>query len=845
MYKWKRPHSHACRGSLLSLALLAGLAQAQDSGAGIDLQFGNWLDPSGRVGWRGCDPDGSSWLSAEPKRTPTGFLYGCAPEVPAIHPAGDNGWVWSGNVGLGYLHASGDETNTNWQRFRAPDDGLMLQAGFSAQRASDGSYADLRLSRLQRDNQYFRAVLGQAGRYKVQAFVRSSPNVLSGNVRSIWDGVGSNHLTLKPGLAAAGSTSAQVAALSAAQPLTMLSVLRDKQGVSINYMLNPRWTTYASLSHEERKGARPFGGPFFFNYPFANNGGIYETPRPIDDSTLNFSGGFRFVGNLWRSDVSYTGSFFRHANRGYDYQVPFAVNSVAGANSPALYQGSFAYEPDNDYHRIGASFSRKLPEWKGDFTIAAALTTMRQNDRLLPPMDCQGQFGQDLAPPFIANCANWNTTAALSRDRADMAINNQKLDARLVLQPMQGLTWRSTARYLREDYDGTYWSHNPLTDQWGYIAENGSQGSVVPGEMGVWDGGANASVLTRIRNLPLDKETREITTGVDWRLSTRNTLSASYGFTSIERAHREVATTRDNTLKLGWNNRSNDWLTFRANYSYLDRGGSTYYYDPYEFTFSASLPGFVEPAAGLGPHTVAALRKYDIASRTQHKLDLMATFILPRNMTLYASVRGDRNHYDAQIGRQKLDSQGTSLQWEWQPNPATTANAWYGRDRSELVVANVNDAAGGDPELGGPTYPEANRWWMDDTQRNHYAGLNLNRRLGRVTLDLAWNWTYSRGHTGYRMNSADAITAPGNAALASGSFPVMIYRVNSFTAGLGLPLSQRTHLRIFDTWERGNLSDWHYFGFGDTLVYDHRVYIDGGPVSYKANLIGVLLEVQL
>ena len=839
-----RKRSRTCRWSLLSLALIGGLAQAQDSGAGIDLQFGNWLDPSGRIGWQGCDPDGASWLTAEPKRTPTGFLYGCPPLMPADKPLGDNGWNYSGSVGLGYQHLSGDDTNSTWRRFRDPDDGLILQANFSLRRAADGSYADVRLSRLERDNQYYRAVFGQAGRYKVQAFVRSTPNVLSGNARSIWDGVGTAHLTLKPGLTPAGSTPAQVAALSAAQPLTTLSVVRDKQGVSINYLLNPRWTGYASLTHEERKGTRPFGGPFFFNYPFPSNGGVYEIPRPIDDSTMNVMGGFRFVGNVWRSDFNYTGSFFRNAHSAYDYQVPYGLYSVAGASTPPLYSGSFAYEPENDYHRVGVTVSRKLPVWNGDFSLAMALTTMRQNDRLQAPMDCQGQFGQNLAPPFIFDCAKWNTTDALSRKRADLAINNQKLDARLVLLPNDKVTWRSTGRYLREDYAGTYWAYNPLTGQYGYITENGAQGSVVPGEMGVWDPGANSSVLTRIRNLPLDKETRELSSGVDYRLDNKNTLSATYTFTSIARAHREVATTRDNMVKLGWNNRTLEWLTFRANYTYLDRSGSKYYYDPYEFTFSSSLPGFTG-ADALSPHTVSALRKYDIASRTQQKLDLMATFILPHDMTVYASFRGDRNHYDAQIGRQRFDTYASSLQWEWQPNPATTASAWVGHDRSTLDVANVNDATGTDPSLGGVTYPDANRWWMSDLQRNHYAGMNFTRRIGRATLDLAWNWTYSKGRTRYRMASPDALTVPANAAATTGSYPLMVYRVNSLTAGVSVPLNERMRLRFFDTWERGNLSDWHYFGFEDTLVYDHRVYTDGGPANYKVNQVGMLFEVAL
>ena len=862
MYKLKK-NTSTCRWSLLSLALLAGLAQAQDSGAGIDLQFGNWLNPSGRIGWKGCDPDGMSWLTAEPKRTPTGFLYGCTPDMPEGHQTA-GGWTWSGDVGLGYLHISGDGTNTNWRRFRNPDDGIILQADFSLRRASDGSYLDVRMSRLDSDNQFYRAVFGQSGRYKVQAFIRSSPNVLSGDARSIWNGVGTNNLTLKGGLTPAGSTPDQVAAVSAAQPLTTLKVVRQKEGVSINYMLNQRWTTYADLTYEERKGARPFGGPFFFNYAFESagisDGGIYEIPRPINDSTLNFIGGFRFVGNVWRGDFSYTGSFFRHADSSITYQVPYAVYSpfiFGTSTSPELDDGSFSYEPDNDYHRISATLSRKLPQWKGDFSVSAALSTSRQNDTLVPAMDCTGQFGIDNGnPSLLANCSDWNTTASLSRDHAGLAINNQKLDARLVVRPWDNVTWRSTARYLREDYSGTYWAYNPLTGQYGYIAENGSQGSVVPGEIGLFDPNDPTfyNSITRVRNLPLDKETREASTGMDWRLSNRNTLGATYTFTWIERAHREVAVTKDNSIKLDWNNRTTDWLTFRANYTYLDRSGSPYNYDPYDFTFSTSLPGFnpSDDPANEWSHTVAEMRKYDIASRTEQKLDLMATFILPRDMTVYASVRGDRNHYPSEIGRKYLNTYTSSLTWEWQPTPATTASAWVGFDRSAMEIANVGDsavAAGAtvahDASLGGVDYPDSFRWWMTDTQRDNYAGLNLTQKIGRATLDVSWNWTYSQGHTTYRMNSADPLTYPGNVDLATGVYPLMIYRVNSLTAGLTMPVGQRAKIRVYDTWEIGNLSDWHYFGFDNTLVYDKRVYTDEGPANYRVNMVGMMLEVAL
>ena len=839
----KRERKTVLQLSLLASALwlAAPAALAQDSGLGTDLQFGNALDPSGGTALLGCDPDGATWLTAQRKRTPTGFLYPCPPAWPAF--SGDGAWRHRGSLTLGYLGVWGDENNTDWRRFSNWDDGVYVGADLRFENAADGRYFDLRASRLNEDSQYVRAVFGRAGKYRVQAFARSQANVTSANARSIWDGVGSNHLTLTGGLVPAGSTSAQVAAVSAALPERILKVVREKQGVGISYFINRRWTAYANASHESREGARPFGGPFFFNYPFADNGGIYEIPRPIDDSTVNFNGGARFVGNAWRMDFSYSGSFFRHAHRAYDYEVPFALTPVVpGLVSPALTTGQFSYEPENDYHHLRASVSRRIA-WNGDFSLTATGGRMSQNDYIVAPMTCQGQFGIPVIPGALFDCANWNTTDALSRKRSDLGIDTQMVDARVVLQPTDTVTWRANAKYQREDYDGTYWMYNPLTGQWGYPAENGSQGSVVPGEAGIWDPVLSPGAPTRIRNLPLDRELHQFALGGDWRLGDKNTLGATYTFERTERTHREVATTNDNSLKISWHNRALDWLTFRANYTWLQRTGSEYDYDPYEFTFSSSLPGYTGEDVA---HTVSALRKYDVGSRTQNKLDLMATFTLPREMTLYASVRGDWNDYDATLGRRGYDTLGGSLQWEWQPSASTVASAWYGYDRSVLDIANVNDAAlTADPTLGGATYPDANRWWIHDRQRNHYAGANLTQRMGRVTLDAAWDWTYSRGTTGYRYNSPGALTLPTLDPLLTGQFQPMIYRVNALTVGLTIPLHPRVSLRIFDRYQRGRLFDWHYVGFEDGQVYDHRVYTDGGPENYSVNMVGALLEMRL
>ena len=50
--------------------------------------------------------------------------------------------------------------------------------------------------------------------------------------------------------------------------------------------LTPQWTAYANASDEQRKGARPFGGPFFFNFPFPDNGGVFETVKLVARGVL-------------------------------------------------------------------------------------------------------------------------------------------------------------------------------------------------------------------------------------------------------------------------------------------------------------------------------------------------------------------------------------------------------------------------------------------------------------------------------------------------------------------------------------------------------------------------------
>jgi len=205
-----------------------------------------------------------------------------------LHPESLSVWQIYGTFDVGILHSSGEKTALYDRYTRWPTNSPTFDFDVNAERPSDGSYAEVRGSRISAEDQYYEAVYGKAGAYKAQIFVRDMPNLLSTDAKSIFNGAGTNNLTFAGGLVPGGSTQAQVAAVSAAAPRTSLGTERNKQGIALSAYLTPRWTVYLNASDEERKGTRPYGGPFFFD--FDNIGGsVLETIKPIDDNTVNIT----------------------------------------------------------------------------------------------------------------------------------------------------------------------------------------------------------------------------------------------------------------------------------------------------------------------------------------------------------------------------------------------------------------------------------------------------------------------------------------------------------------------------------------------------------------------------
>jgi hypothetical protein len=838
-----------------------------DSGVGVDTWRANKLDPTGGQAAEAVDPDGTSWLAPGQHRSPTGHLY----ENPTEPPHPDNLSVWQiyGRFDVGYLH-SGDEKYALYDRYtRWPTDGAVFDFDVTTERPSDGSYAEVRGSRISTEDQYYQAVYGQAGAFTIEAFVRDMPNVLSTDAKPIWNGVGTNNLTLPGSLTPGGSTSAQVAAVSASTPIQRLEVDRKKYGVNLSAYLTPTWTAYLNLSDEQREGTRPYGGPFGEDWG-GSLGANLETIKPINDSTINLNTGVRYAGQSWRTDVGFSGSFYRDKYLSYSFQNPFIIGSLAppGMIGTPITVGQMSLEPDNDYYNLHGAITRVLPK-NGELSLSVSEVLMRQDDNLIPPTNCQGVIGigtpspgstqlgvQNLGPqnPALMPCSQWNTTAALSQQTANVNMHNTLAEAKLALQPSASLSVNAGIKYYRQQYDNDYIAYNPTNQNYGYITENGAFFSTFGLPASIANGNTinsadpRPSIIGRIFPFILSMDEYNAYGGVSWKFSERNVLGITYNFDQYKPTGRERDRVDDNSIKLTWTDREIDRLTFRANYTLLKQSGSIYNGDVYGYTFLSALPSFVAayPSYVPGPETVDALRKYDIADRTDNKVDLMATVAPREGMTVTGTVRGEWNVNPEMIGRQRYDTYAATLQWEWQPAPASSVSAYLGYDRSNMRLASVSGSMGATSGvLGSAGYPLANQWWEGDNERNYSAGTTLRRKFGLISVDVSYNYLYSRGITSYTAASAGALVYPQDFPTMGAGFSPTSYRVNSVAASVIVPFTPRVSLRLYDYYERGHIDDYHYAGFNQNLVYRNELYTDGGPQSYSENLIGFFISMKL
>jgi MtrB/PioB family decaheme-associated outer membrane protein len=821
-------------GAGIAVLAMANAAQADTSVLGYGGP-GNVLNPTGQYMDLQRDIDGLSQLD-DVTRTPTGLLYPLPYATPAMTQSKSDPDMWSsGWIEGGVLGTFGQRTKSaSFQEYSDWSNGpILTSAGFLTENRKTAWYLSGLAENVGRDDEYFQLKTGRYGVYNVTAFFDSIPQVYSTEAKSLWNGVGTNNLTLRGGLVPGSSTAAQVDSVLATVAPTELKVTREKAGLSFTYSPWDDIETFFQVSNEQRNGTQPISATF--GYPFEN--GATQIIEPIHYNTLDVTSALRYKEDDLQANLTYTGSFFRNSMAALTWQNPGLAQVGPGSYIPP--QGLLSLPPSNNFNTLKADTTAILsPDLR--FSASASYGLMRQDDRLLPPTIDSGVI-QGAGGPI--NLADWNTVAALSRPRAEAAINVFNAFAQLQYVESSDLTFNFELRDHREDNLTNYTAYNPETGQYGYIAVDGGLAASDPALSGVYQPNARGDVV-QIRNLPYANDNLQLTAGASYRVANHMKLDLSYVHNAIEHTVREVPNADDNRFRIQFAANGYSWGSVRVSYEYGHLTGSDYTSNPYTAYYSTALPGYMplSPTAGDMPFTLDQLRKFDVGNRVEHILHAQSNYIVSPRTDLQLTGDYKIDNYDAQYGLKGSSSLDVNADFNYQLSTATTLTGFLTWQLQNRAIASINPlGAAGSGQAGGPDYLLANSWSETLADSDYTAGFTAHKKWDTVSVDINYIYTHGDSALAYTYASTGAFFNSVTAAEAGNAFPDITFDSHSLEADVRWQAEEKLSYRFLYRFNFEYLNDFHYTGLTASVI-NGNTYLGVVPENFTVQTLGLLVQ---
>lgn len=575
------------------------------------------------------------------------------------------------------------------------------------------------------DDQRYDLRASKAGEHYFNFQWDQTPNLASTSAQTIYGGVGSDHLTLPPGLAAQLFNRAQAAAYNGANSVqsvinanlhqTDIGIQRDTASVQYRWTPTDAWDIKVDYSHLHRTGTQE--QRVIFNN--SSGGIIADVPQPVNDTTQNFGLNGEYAGNSpwgkkFNFKLAYNGSVYKGDdsydidNPFFDAGIPVRGNTPFGTACNATdCIGSFgrmSLWPDNNANAFSGTLGADLP-WQSRYIGTASYTMMRQNEAFLPFTVNSILNGG----AFTASTTGqpWTSTAALPYASLDGQINTLLVNNVLTTKITSDLKTKFSYRYFDYQNDTADKLFNEWvgTDEHIYAAGNTPKASIA-GSYTKQNGLAEA-----IWN-PL----RGLTTG------------AQYGYQRVSWTHNDADETTENLGKLYAVYKASSWLTSRGSWQYSERR-----YGTYTNTIQSSLVG------GWNPH----YRNPALANLNQNKGKFQVDVVVVPMMTVspfaglqYRDYLTDAYGAARELGILKDNSWNAGVEVAIDPTAKTHVLFSYTREMADKHLVG-----------GGGTTGLATSTWdsnLKDTDDTFTA--SLKQTLIEDKLDLKLSYVYALSH---------------------------------------------------------------------------------------------------
>ena len=149
---------------------------------------GATVNPAGLEASRKVDPLGLTALRTTRLRTPSGFLYPYPLSPPTYRDWGE--YEVRGFLDVGFIGDAGDDNGAQFRKYTDSGDGFLLRDFELDMRKKEGlGYFSFVGGAVGRDDQFYRAELGQFGRFRVSGFFDSLSHRYANDAIILLDGV--------------------------------------------------------------------------------------------------------------------------------------------------------------------------------------------------------------------------------------------------------------------------------------------------------------------------------------------------------------------------------------------------------------------------------------------------------------------------------------------------------------------------------------------------------------------------------------------------------------------------------------------------------------------------------
>ena len=685
-----------------------------------------------------------------------------------------------GSIEIGIRALAGDRSSSQFNEYRDLRPGLFIpQANLDLENIFGSNYFLNFQTRdsWQTDRRYL-GVFGNYGKFTCEVRHDGTPHDFTNTAATLFTESGPGVFSIPSAVrsvlvASPGAVTQMVAGA------TRLNVSLQRKLTSGTCQFTPSaaWTFYTQYSHDAENGYRPLGTTL------NDETNVLEQMEPVDYKTQDVKAGVEYAKGKVAFQAGYGASLFTDEYKALRWDNPFNATDAIGNGA----HGQMALYPDNSAQSLnfaGAwNISKKVrlmasisPEW------------MRQNASFLP---------------FTVNSAVVNVpglpAASLNGRKTAIAAN-----ITLVSHPIPQLSLN--AHYRDYDYinntSSLFFSDYVYTDR-------------------QLDGLARQS-------LPYGFNLQTIGTSATWMLHAGESLTGGYDFVTMDRQHRDVAKSREQTASLTFDSNPKQWFSLRTSYQYSDR-------NPQSYVLNLEL----YPKGG-NPPIPGGWEMFDEAKRIRHHANALLQVDASDRISFSASYDNMQDRYqDTIYGLRSYRSSesGTNMTYRLRSGISLSADYTYERfnsDQRDEQYSRTNISSNNDWES-----------YIGDSIHTLAGGISIPRFHRSVTIDAFYSLSFAKDRINTR--ALGNPTLPGFLVTTAQDYPETGTRFHQMTGAVRYRLANNLFSKLEYRWERYDRTDFQIQNMAPYMApFDSKMstslFLGADVPPYQVHIVSLSLN---